>query len=867
MAYSSEVINNKVILSNNSLYKDLNIKTSGISMWFERWFLSSNAKDIGVLYLIYALFSGLIGTAFSVLIRLELSGPGVQFIADNQLYNSIITAHAIIMIFFMVMPALIGGFGNFLLPLGLGGPDMGFPRLNNISYLSLIPSIVLFLFAGGIENGVGTGWTLNMEYSEQMIMLGGIKLFSMREYPLLFNGLRYSWLYKSYVKTLMTRGQYAWVAKKNFLTHQRLNKEYLVKNKKEWFEQWLVGMTDGEGTFGFYIQNGKWVLHYKIAQSRYNLRALYHIKTKLGIGTIAKGDGKAQILIRDKTKLNDVIFPIFDKYPLLTSKYFNYMKLKKAYAILTNPVLHSLEKDKLLLELKEKCIPESYRSPAWKKEKSMLKYETALDIMSKPWLSGFIEGEGSFYLVAKDSNIIVHGFAISQMLDKIVLNAIKILLHIPTLIGYKEKHNNYILDTTNSKAVENLISYFKDNLVGMKSLEYKIWARSYVKNKGNYDKLHSIREIISKIKQNLVYIHEIERTNDSFQLLHNKIVANAKLQNSLANNNPLLKNSTFNKRILLDCSINKHYHTKINTFSGNKGLLTDWIIPTSSVIAKFFFSWVTRIIIHKVSRGLYKNYSGFFNYLLNKFELYKLFNYIIIFVYSIYVNIDKIILTYKGLCFFIVFGVLTEDPFSYYETLWWLYSVSMLKNYLKLTKNVLCNHPTIKTFLIVFLDSVQGFLLGKILIGIITNILSFLKNVLGYILKTDNPNNNNPENNNPHSHNNEYNNNGKGPNNNSKILAKENDDDEDDRVEAYSSTYINKNTLTQYGEGVETNYDYKYRKISKVYWKNVFVDGKLKKQIEKTEYYDKKGVLYNSVLLKDGIEVAIYKHKKSAIYR
>jgi len=144
---------------------DFWLQRSGISMWFERWFLSSNAKDIGVLYLIYALFSGLVGTAFSVLIRLELSGPGVQFIADNQLYNSIITAHAILMIFFMVMPALIGGFGNFLLPLGLGGPDMGFPRLNNISYLLLLPSIVLFLFAGVIENGVGTGWTLTMEYS------------------------------------------------------------------------------------------------------------------------------------------------------------------------------------------------------------------------------------------------------------------------------------------------------------------------------------------------------------------------------------------------------------------------------------------------------------------------------------------------------------------------------------------------------------------------------------------------------------------------------------------------------------------------------------------------------------------------------
>jgi len=72
----------------------------------------------------FALFSGLVGTAFSVLIRLELSGPGVQYIADNQLYNSIITAHAIVMIFFMVMPAMIGGFGNFLLPLMVGGPDM-----------------------------------------------------------------------------------------------------------------------------------------------------------------------------------------------------------------------------------------------------------------------------------------------------------------------------------------------------------------------------------------------------------------------------------------------------------------------------------------------------------------------------------------------------------------------------------------------------------------------------------------------------------------------------------------------------------------------------------------------------------------------
>lgn len=202
---------------------------SAMNIWVERWLCSSNAKDIGVLYIIFALFSGLIGTAFSVLIRLELSAPGVQYIADNQLYNSIITAHAIVMIFFMVMPAMIGGFGNFLLPLVVGGPDMAYPRLNNISFWLLIPSLALFLFAGGIENGAGTGWTL--ECKEFLYgNIEAIKLFSLHESLqeiitiLLFHVVCYS-CYLAYVKMYTSGRKRAWVVLCTI--HQRLNEKYL----------------------------------------------------------------------------------------------------------------------------------------------------------------------------------------------------------------------------------------------------------------------------------------------------------------------------------------------------------------------------------------------------------------------------------------------------------------------------------------------------------------------------------------------------------------------------------------------------------------------------------------------------------------
>jgi len=330
----------------------------------------------------------------------------------------------------------------------------------------------------------------------------------MRENPVIGSNYLF-YILNRVVKMLLIRGQFARV---KFITLQRLNVEHPSKltnninftrqtlnQNKKLFYKWLVGFTDGDGTFSIAYKNGRWSLTFKLSQHEYNSRLLYFIKEQIGVGNINKEINKNMVnyRIRDRKKLAEIIFPIFDKYPLLTSKQFNYLKFKEAYRILEDTNLTKIQQDQLMFNLVKRVPSEGYISPAWNIINNIVSNtKEANMVVSKAWLVGFTEAEGSFYLVNKSKDRLVHGFEITQKLDLIVLSAIGYILGIKT----SSKKTYYTVVTTNSRSIENIIKYFNNTMKGMKSFEFRVWARCYVKHKGDFSKLNYIRNNIRNRK-------------------------------------------------------------------------------------------------------------------------------------------------------------------------------------------------------------------------------------------------------------------------------------------------------------------------------------------------------------------------------
>lgn len=438
---------------------------------------------------------------------------------------------------------------NYFLPIQMGAPDMAFPRLNNISFWLLPPSLLLLLLSALVENGPGTGWTVwDMPFLfivifetilacapvkgkgrgfklivniKTLLDAGNSPNLTVRNWILAVFQLCFSaitWIIQqkhtdkifglglAVIKSI-TWGQSAWVRKtKNFAgpseTKRRVfcNKKIINKNNTNIeFEQWLVGVTDGDGTFHFSESKPQsWVLYFKISQSSYNLRMLYHIKKLLGVGQVlVEPNGDAEFRIRNTEKIVQHIIPIFDKYPLLTSKYYNYDLFKQVSKIKTNSFLSKAQKHILISELKNKVRPDNYISPAWNIVNNNVTCLTqAQTVMSKSWLIGFTEAEGSFYLVKKSINRMAHAFEITQKLDKIVLNAIGFLLDIAVV----KKNTYYTVGTTNAKRVADIIIYFHNTMKGMKALEYRIWSRSFNKKKAGSDRFDYLTKVRSQMR-------------------------------------------------------------------------------------------------------------------------------------------------------------------------------------------------------------------------------------------------------------------------------------------------------------------------------------------------------------------------------
>lgn len=521
-----------------------------------RWQLSTNAKDIGVQYIIFAGLSGLVGSTLSFKIRKELSGGGsVYFLGNYHDYNVTITGHAILKIFFKVKPAKIGGFGNWLVPVKIGCKDKAKPRLNNVGFWLLPPSLIL-LITGLFSGGAGTGWTLDrikiITNDLYIHRIGGpeiksnsglnfLNLTRCENLPDKINltkqttngyiretydqcknvydmGTIRQELYSKFLQRLGSNPKQMKIPKKEHnnssvnvrtIKSHKAHSELCVERKGtslevpryyKQFSEWLVGFTDGDGTFTIdrqYGKNGeiKWNLVYKISQSKVNGQLIHYIKNTLGIGHVTDSCNMKTYRVRDLTQLTKKIFPIFDEYPQQTTKQFDYVLIKEA-AKLIAITEETTELNRKMELIYDKLI--NIRN-------SGTENSNTLNITDN-WQQGFWEAEGSLYITKKSTDRYTHGLGITQKKDRRVQEEIRIRFQSKAQVRYN-KNGFYSWDSTSKLVINRAIKFLEGGSTnakghscrkqkGRKSLTFSIWKKSQ-----NYTgaKLIKSRDLIRKV--------------------------------------------------------------------------------------------------------------------------------------------------------------------------------------------------------------------------------------------------------------------------------------------------------------------------------------------------------------------------------
>lgn len=385
---------------------------------------------------------------------------------------------------------------------------MAKPRLNNVGFWLLPPSLIL-LVTGLFAGGAGTGWTLDIGGLLNLTRCKDLANFQEQttkgQLPPCNNVYNTVTICQE-PELLQRLGNDPKQLKTcpaclggNVRKHQDNNSSINVRTINITnstpgfiFSEWIVGFTDGDGTFTIdrQINGTKWNLVYKVSQNKVNGQLIHFIKDNLGVGHVTTTGNKVSYRVRDLSQLTNIIFPIFESYPQQTCKQFDFLLVKEA-AKLT--LMHRQLCDPLY-NMKMELI--YHKLTSIRNADNLFIENTNTLKITGSWFIGFWEAEGSFYITEKGQGRFAHGLGIIQKKDRRILEQIRIIFKSKAKVKYNVKHNFYAWDSTSKVVVEEVIKIFDGRQKGRKSLTFAIWRKSL---KYTGARLIKSRDLIRKI--------------------------------------------------------------------------------------------------------------------------------------------------------------------------------------------------------------------------------------------------------------------------------------------------------------------------------------------------------------------------------